>query len=93
MTKNITRTIKTTTAYLADVKFIEGEWVAQDLPSIDFIGEVNGEKILKEAKKLYPEANVLVKETETRETTYAMPVDTFMELASVVEPKYEEISE
>lgn len=93
MTKNITRTIKTTTAYLADVRFNDGEYVAQDLPSLDFIGEVNSEKIAKEAKKLYPEANVLIKETVTREMTYAMPVDTFMELASVVEPKAEEITE
>lgn len=86
MTKNITRTIKTTHVFLTDVKFDGGQLVTYDLPSMDLSGEVADDKILKEAKKLYPEANILIKEKEVSEATYAMPVDTFIELASVVEP-------
>lgn len=86
MTKNITRTIKTTHAFLADAKFEGGQLVAYDLPSMDLSGEVADDKILKEAKKLYPEANILIKEKQVSEVLYAMPVDTFIELASIVEP-------
>lgn len=86
MTKNITRTIKTTHVFLAEAKFEGGQLFAYDLPSIDLLGEVADDKILKEAKKLYPESNILIKEKEVSEVTYAMPVDTFIELASVVEP-------
>lgn len=91
MTKNITRTIKTTHVFLADAKFEGGQLVAYDLPSIDLLGEVADDKILKEAKKLYPKANILIKEKEVSEVTYAMPVDTFIELASVVEPVAKEV--
>lgn len=86
MTKNITRTIKTTHVFLADVRYEDDKLVAFDMPSIDLLGEVADDKILKEAKKLYPEANILIKEKEVSEVTYSMPVDTFIELASVVEP-------
>lgn len=86
MTKNITRTIKTTHVFLVDTKFEGGQLVAYDLPSIDLLGEVADDKILKEAKKLYPEANILIKGKKVSEVTYAMPVDTFIELASIVEP-------
>lgn len=86
MTKNITRTIKTTHVFLAEAKFDGGQLVAYDLPSMDLWGEVADDKILKEAKKLYPEANILIKEKQVSEVTYAMPVDTFIELASIVEP-------
>lgn len=91
MTKKITRTIKTTHVFLADAKFEGGQLVAYDLPSIDLLGEVADDKILKEAKKLYPKANILIKEKEVSEVTYAMPVDTFIELASVVEPVVEPV--
>lgn len=91
MTKNITRTIKTTHVFLVDARFEEGQVVAYDMPSIDLLGEVEDDKILREAKKLYPEANILIKEKEVSEVTYAMPVDTFIELASVVEPVAEEV--
>lgn len=86
MTKNITRRFKTTHVFLSDAKFEGGQLVAYDLPSMDLLGEVADDKILKEAKKLYPEANILIKEKEVSEATYAMPVDTFIELASIVEP-------
>lgn len=86
MTKNITRTIKTTHVFLTDARFEGGQLVSYDLPSMDLLGEVEDDKILKEAKKLYPEANILIKEKEVSEATYAMPVDTFIELASIVEP-------
>lgn len=86
MTKNITRTIKTTQVFLADAKFENGQVVAYELPSIDFLGEVADDKIIREAKKRYPEANVVIKEKNVEETIYSMPVDTFIELASVAEP-------
>lgn len=86
MTKNITRTFKTTHVFLSDAKFEGGQLVTYDLPSMDLLGEVADDKILKEAKKLYPEANILIKEKEVSEATYVMPVDTFIELASIVEP-------
>lgn len=89
MTKNITRTIKTTHVFLAEVKFEDGKLVAYDLPSMGLLGEVADDKILKEAKKLYPEANILIREKQVSEVTYAMPVDTFIELASIVEPVVE----
>lgn len=91
MTKNITRTIKTTHVFLADAKFEGGQLVSYDLPSLDLLGEVADDKILKQAKKLYPEANILIKEKQVSEVTYAMPVDTFIELASVVEPVAEPV--
>lgn len=65
--------------------------MAYDLPSLDLLGEVADDKILKQAKKLYPEANILIKEKQVSEVTYAMPVDTFIELASVVEPVAEPV--
>nr|DAJ62641.1 MAG TPA: dsDNA binding protein [Caudoviricetes sp.] len=91
MTKNITRTIKTTHVFLAEAKFEGGQLVAYDLPSLDLLGEVADDKILKEAKKLYPEVNILIKEKQVSEVTYAMPVDTFIELASIVEPVAEPV--
>lgn len=91
MTKNITRTIKTTHVFLADVRYEDDKLVAYDMPSIDLLGEVSDDKILKEAKKLYPEANIIIKEKQVSEVLYAMPVDTFIELASIVEPFAEEV--
>lgn len=92
MTKNITRTFKHTTVFFANVYFENGQPVAQDLPSIDFLGDISEEKALKSAKKVYPEAQALiVKGMELIETTYAMPVEQFIELAHVVEPKTEEV--
>ena len=44
MTKNITRTIKTTHVFLADAKFEGGQLVAYDLPSLDLLGEVADDK-------------------------------------------------
>ena len=79
MTKNITRTIKTTHVFLTDARFEGGQLVSYDLPSMDLLGEVADDKILTEA-------NILIREKEVSEVIYAMPVDTFIELASVVEP-------
>lgn len=50
MTKNITRTIKTTHVFLTDARFEGGQLVSYDLPSMDLLGEVADDKILKEAK-------------------------------------------
>lgn len=86
--KKITRTIKTSFIYLAEVKYNEETDTLSSEPlttlRVDNT-EVNKDKALKLAKKEYgKDKNIIVSNIVTEEHTYALDVETFMELAHII---------
>lgn len=85
--KTVTRTIEVHKIYSATVALKEGQLVKTDLAPITVSNEkMNETKALKAVQKTYGKVNqYVITGIETTATTYALDIETFMELATPVE--------
>jgi len=85
MRKTMTREITKTTVELGKIKMVDGNPKVEQLPTETMLGNVSMEKAQKKLNKKYNEP-VTIFSVEANTTTYEMPVETFMQYATVKEP-------
>lgn len=84
----MTREITKTTVKVAKMEIQEGNPVAVALPDEVFIGNISQQRAQRMIDKIHTGATVLEVQPDTK--TYEMPVEQFLEQATVKEPKEEE---
>lgn len=82
MRKMITREITHTTAKVSKIVSVEGKPQLETLPDEIFVGNVSMEKAQKEVNKKYGEP-VSVFEVVSNTEVYELPVETFLEFATL----------
>lgn len=86
MTKEVTKTI----VKLAIMELVDGRPVARELEDETILGNVSQESAQKTLNKKHGQP-VTVFGVEADTTTYEMPVETFLQYATVKEPATEEL--
>lgn len=81
MTKEVTKTVVKVT----EVKNVNGQPVAEQLEDVTLLGNVSMEKAQRAINKKFEGRNVTVFAVETNTLTYELPVEEFIEIATVKE--------
>lgn len=84
--KRVTRTIETTTIYPATVAMVDGKLVTTPLEPVVIKSEPYTEtKAMKLIRNTYGRTgNYVIADKETKKDVYAIDVDKFMEIATIV---------
>lgn len=87
------REITRTTIKLAKMEVQDGKPVAISLPNETMLGNVRIERAQREMDKKYKGESVTVLEVQADTTTYVLPVEKFLEIATIKEDKTDEETE
>lgn len=90
MRKFITKEIKKTTIEVVDIQIVDGSPVSAPVAPIEIMGTITMERANAKARNLYRGQMVAVIGLKEEVTTYQMPIEQFLELATIKEPEVEE---
>ena len=90
MRKFITKEIKKTTIEVVDIQIVDGAPVSKAVDPIEVMGTITMERANAKARNLYRGQMVAVIGLKEEVTTYQMPIEQFLELATIKEPEVEE---
>ena len=90
MRKFITKEIKKTTIEVVDIQIVDGAPVSKAVDPIEVMGTITMERANAKARNLQREQMVAVIGLKEEVTVYQMPIEQFLELATVKEPEVEE---
>jgi hypothetical protein len=92
MRKFITKEIKKTTIEVVDIQIVDGAPVSKAVDPIKVMGAITMERANAKARNLYRGQMVAVIGLKEEVTVYQMPIEQFLELATIKE-KEDEIEE
>lgn len=87
MRKFITKEIKKTTIEVVDIQIVDGSPVSAPVAPIEIMGTITMERANAKARNLYRGQMVAVIGLKEEVTTYQMPIEQFLELATIKEPE------
>ena len=90
MRKFITKEIKKTTIEVVDIQIVDGAPVSKAVAPIEVMGTITMERANAKARNLYRGQMVAVVGLKEESTVYQMPIEQFLELATIKEPEVEE---
>ena len=90
MRKFITKEIKKTTIEVVDIQIVDGAPVSKTVAPIEVMGTITMERANAKARNLYRGQMVAVIGLKEEVTTYQMPIEQFLELATIKDPKVED---
>ena len=90
MRKFITKEIKKTTIEVVDIQIVDGAPVSKAVDPIEVMGTITMERANAKARNLYRGQMVAVIGLKEEVTVYQMPIEQFLELATIKEPEVDE---
>jgi hypothetical protein len=90
MRKTMTKEVTKTVVKVTEVKSVDGQPVAERLEDVTLLGNVSLEKAQRVIAKQFAGRNVTVFDVETNTQVYELPVEEFIEIATVKEDSKEE---